>query len=165
MDASELAITRPPLVEALLESDKLTAEDANKIDHVRAQKSISIEEVLFEIAKVTPAESAKLYAERFRVPLRSPLFPGGEPDLELRSLLPEKFARDKRCIPIEREDKWLHVAVADPTDPYLLQETMLYTGLMVTASVAAYDEIAAARLDLNPAAVLCIGCAEKRERQ
>ena len=59
-------------------------------------------------------------------------------------MLPEKFARDKRCIPIDREERWLHVAVADPTDPYLLQETRLYTGLMVTASVAAYDEIATA---------------------
>ena len=56
MDAAGLTPARPPLVEVLLEREKISAEQVSRLDHVRSQKSISVEEVLVEIGGLEPKE-------------------------------------------------------------------------------------------------------------
>ncbi len=138
---TETSFARAPLISALLDSGEISNEQASKVEQIQSRKSIALEEALVESTSLAPTRLAEVYAERFQVPLVTDLFAEGKPDETLCALVSEQFARERRLIPVRSDGLQVHVAVVDPTDPYLLQETRLYTGLMVTIAVASYEDI------------------------
>ncbi len=55
-----------------------------------------------------------------------------EPSIEIMSLIPETVARRYICIPFHKNDKELHLAMADPRDFVVIEDISLRTGYKIT---------------------------------
>jgi len=132
------------LVELLQRQARLSPADLEELRRLRSQGQLSWEEAVVTCRRATAEEIAALYSHELGLPVTE------IPRTEVRALeackgvLPLKFQRDRRLVPVRLDDGQCWVAVADPTDATLEAELRLLTGHEVHLSVAPVTSINAA---------------------
>src|SRR5437868_7642589 len=91
---------------------------------------------------VSGRDLADALADQLDLPLASASDFPELPLLEER--LPSKFLRDAQAVPLREDDEELALAIADPTDSYVLAAVQMASGKRVKAYIAAPNEIDAA---------------------
>lgn len=122
------------ILKLLIEKHRIKESDIATVLKTQSGQNCSLEEAIV-IAKLVPEnEIANIYSEYFRMPVLS------KDDIrkatsELISILPERFVRDNKILPIAKKDGVLLVSLINPTDISLIQEIQLYTGLSVNTLI------------------------------
>jgi signal transduction histidine kinase/HPt (histidine-containing phosphotransfer) domain-containing protein len=95
--------------------------------------------ILHELGFVSEAEVAQALGHKYGIPYIDLDRHAIEPTLT--RLIPPDMARQHQIVPIAKVDHTLSVAVADPTDTYVVDDLKLMTGLSVKLMIAAEGAI------------------------
>jgi general secretion pathway protein E len=131
------------LGEILIERGKLdpaNLERALKLQEGESRQKIGV--ILRSLGMVSGRDLADALSEQFDVPIASLADYPELPLLEER--LPAKFLRDAQAIPLREDDDEVALAIADPSDSYVLAAVQMAAGKRVRPFIAAPDEIDAA---------------------
>ena len=141
------ALNRPPLPkrlgEILVERGKLdpaNLERALKLQEGESREKIGV--ILLRLGMVSGRDLADALADQLDLPLA---LAADFPELPLmEERLSAKFLRDAQAVPLREDDEELALAVADPTDSFVLSAVQMASGKRVRAYIAAPNEIDAA---------------------
>ncbi len=64
-----------------------------------------------------------------------------KPDEELIKLMPEELSRQTQAVPVKMENNTLHIAMAEPSDLYAIDQIQMQTGMPLEISLSGPDEI------------------------
>ncbi|NLO92320.1 MAG: Flp pilus assembly complex ATPase component TadA [Elusimicrobia bacterium] len=137
---------RPLIVDILVDRKTLPEKEVPKLLVHQTKNNLTIEEALISSNISTEDDIAKAYAEYFQVPL----MPGEElaklvgSAYDLAKLLPERFSRANKVVPIKKDGETLQVVLVNPGEIFVIQEIYLYTGLKVSVQVSVISAIQAA---------------------
>jgi general secretion pathway protein E len=129
--------------EILIERGKLDA--ANLERALKLQEGDSRDKVgaiLLRLGMVSGRDLADALADQLDLPLAQATDYPEIPLLEER--ISAKFLRDAQAVPLREDDEELALAVADPTDSYVISAVQMASGKRVKAYIAAPNEIDAA---------------------
>ncbi len=129
--------------EILVERGKLdpaNLERALKLQETESQEKIGT--ILLRLGMVSGRDLADALADQLDLPLAAPTDFPELPLLEER--LSAKFLRDAQAVPLREDDDELALAVADPTDSYVISAVQMASGKRVRTFIAAPNEIDAA---------------------
>ena len=129
------------LARALIESGRCTAEAIDRATTRATQRQSSLPEELVQAGVIDSASLATLINHRFGFPLASPSVLAATLPI---ATLPASLYGDARFLPIDRRDRQLTLAMADPTDESLISLARFQTGLGIVAMVADCRELAEA---------------------
>jgi len=131
------------LGEILVERGKLdpaNLERALKLQEGDSHEKLGV--ILQRLGMVSGRDLADALADQLDVPIAAP---GDFPELPLlEERLSAKFLRDAQAVPLREDDEELALAVADPTDSFLLSAVQMASGKRVRPYIAAPNEIDAA---------------------
>jgi general secretion pathway protein E len=131
------------LGEILVERGKLdpaNLERALKLQEGESHEKLGV--ILQRLGMVSGRDLADALADQLDVPIASATDFPELPLLEER--LSAKFLRDAQAVPLREDDEELALAVADPTDSFLLSAVQMASGKRVRPYIAAPNEIEAA---------------------
>jgi general secretion pathway protein E len=131
------------LGEILVERGKLdpaNLERALKLQEGESREKLGV--ILQRLGMVSGRDLADALADQLDVPIALATDFPELPLLEER--LSAKFLRDAQAVPLREDDEELALAVADPTDSFLLSAVQMAAGKRVRAYIAAPNEIDAA---------------------
>src|SRR5690349_4281941 len=138
---------RPPLQkkigEILVERGKLdpaNLERALKLQETESREKIGV--ILLRLGMVSGRDLADALADQLDLPLAAAADFPELPLLEER--LSAKFLRDAQAVPLRDDDEEVALAVADPTDSYVISAVQMASGKRVRPYIAAPNEIDAA---------------------
>ncbi len=136
--AAEAALSsnRHLLLDLLIVEGKVDEKNLDPLYQLQAKEGVTIEQGLVSLRMVTDQEIAEAYARCLHVDLIELDEEDDLPPPETIELLPEKFIRDSRVIPLREEGGSLHVAVVDPSDLGVLHQIQLHSGLTPVIHVA-----------------------------
>ena len=147
--ASVFAQERLRLGALLLRSELLTPEQLADALEEKAQVGGRLGEIVVRKGWLTEEEIARALAEQQRVEFVD--LTASPPNPAAATLLPEKFARSYRAVPVRfLDEKTILVAVADPTNVVNLDHLGLALGLEVRLAVATESDIAMALERVHP---------------
>jgi general secretion pathway protein E len=131
------------LGEILIERGKLdpaNLERALKLQEGESRDKIGV--ILLRLGMVSGRDLADALADQLDLPLA---LAADFPELPLlEERLSAKFLRDAQAVPLREDDEELALAIADPTDSYVLSAVRMASGKRVRAYIAAPNEIEAA---------------------
>ncbi len=131
------------LGEILIERAKLepaNLERALKVQEGESRDKIGV--ILLRLGMVSGRDLADALAEQLDLPLA---LASDYPELPLmEERLSAKFLRDSQAVPLREDDEELALAIADPTDSYVLSAVQMASGKRVRPYIAAPNEIDAA---------------------
>ncbi len=131
------------LGEILVERGKLdpaNLERALKLQEGETREKIGM--ILLRLGMVSGRDLADALADQLDLPLA---LAADFPELPLmEERLSGKFLRDAQAVPLREDDEELALAVADPTDSFVLSAVQMASGKRVRAYIAAPNEIDAA---------------------
>jgi len=129
--------------EILVERGKLelpNLERALKLQEGESREKIGV--ILLRLGMVSGRDLADALADQLDLPVAQA---GDFPELPLmEERLSSKFLRDAQAVPLREDDDEVAVAVADPTDSYVISAMQMAAGKRVRAYIAAPNEIEAA---------------------
>jgi general secretion pathway protein E len=129
--------------EILIERGKLdpvNLERALKLQTGEAREKIGV--ILLRLGMVSGRDLADALADQLDLPLA---VASDYPELPLmEERLSSKFLRDVQAVPLREDDEELALAIADPTDSYVLSAVQMASGKRVRPYIAAPNEIDAA---------------------
>ena len=131
------------LGEILVERGKLdpaNLERALKLQEGESHEKLGV--ILQRLGMVSGRDLADALADQLDVPIAAATDFPELPLLEER--LSAKFLRDAQAVPLREDDEELALAVADPTDSFLLSAVQMAAGKRVRPYIAAPNEIDAA---------------------
>jgi general secretion pathway protein E len=131
------------LGEILVERGKLdpaNLERALKLQEGETHEKLGV--ILQRLGMVSGRDLADALADQLDVPIAAATDFPELPLLEER--LSAKFLRDAQAVPLREDDEELALAVADPTDSFLLSAVQMAAGKRVRPYIAAPNEIDAA---------------------
>jgi general secretion pathway protein E len=131
------------LGEILVERGKLdpaNLERALKLQEGETHEKLGV--ILQRLGMVSGRDLADALADQLDVPIAAATDFPELPLLEER--LSAKFLRDAQAVPLREDDEELALAVADPTDSFLLTAVQMASGKRVRPYIAAPNEIDAA---------------------
>jgi general secretion pathway protein E len=131
------------LGEILVERGKLdpaNLERALKLQEGGANEKLGV--ILQRLGMVSGRDLADALADQLDVPIASAADFPELPLLEER--LSAKFLRDAQAVPLREDDEEVALAVADPTDSFVLSAVQMASGKRVRPYIAAPNEIDAA---------------------
>jgi len=131
------------LGEILVERGKLdpaNLERALKLQEGESREKIGV--ILLRLGMVSGRDLADALADQLDLPLAQAKDFPELPLMEER--LSSKFLRDAQAVPLREDDEEVAVAVADPTDSFVLAAVQMAAGKRVRAYIAAPNEIEAA---------------------
>jgi general secretion pathway protein E len=129
--------------EILIERGKLdpaNLERGLKLQEGESREKIGV--ILLRLGMVSGRDLADALADQLDLPLASAADFPELPLLEER--LSAKFLRDAQAVPLREDDEELALAIADPTDSFVLNAVQMASGKRVRAYIAAPNEIDAA---------------------
>ena len=129
--------------EILIERGKLdpaNLERALKLQEGESREKIGV--VLLRLGMVSGRDLADALADQLDLPLAQASDYPELPLLEER--LSSKFLRDAQAVPLREDDEEVAIAIADPTDSYVLSAVQMAAGKRVRPYIAAPNEIDAA---------------------
>jgi len=131
------------LGEILIERGKLdpaNLERALKLQEGESRDKIGV--ILLRLGMVSGRDLADALSDQLDLPLASA---SDFPELPLmEERLSSKFLRDAQAVPLREDDEELALAIADPTDSFVLSAVQMAAGKRVKAYIAAPNEIDAA---------------------
>ncbi|MDQ3027504.1 MAG: Flp pilus assembly complex ATPase component TadA, partial [Pseudomonadota bacterium] len=131
------------LGELLIERGKLdptNLERALKLQEGESREKIGV--ILLRLGMVSGRDLADALSEQLDLPLAHA---ADYPELPLmEERLSPKFLRDAQVVPLREDDDELALAIADPTDSYVLSAVQMASGKRVRPYIAAPNEIEAA---------------------
>ncbi|TMB94911.1 MAG: type II/IV secretion system protein [Chloroflexi bacterium] len=129
------------LGERLLAGGLITEEQLQHALEMQPSSSRPLGRILVELGVVDEDRLDTALSTHLDVPIvdlrREPV------DADVAQLVPEEFARRHVLLPIRRDDGHLAVAMADPSNLYVVNDLRLLTGLPVTPYLAARSDILA----------------------
>ncbi len=131
------------LGEILIERGKLdpaNLERALKLQEGESREKIGV--ILLRLGMVSGRDLADALADQLDLPLAQASDYPELPLLEER--LSAKFLRDAQAVPLREDDEEVALAIADPTDSYVLSAVQMASGKRVRPYIAAANEIDAA---------------------
>src|SRR5438132_4181964 len=131
------------LGEILLERGKLdpaNLDRALKLQEGETREKIGV--ILLRLGMVSGRDLADALADQLDLPLASAADFPELPLLEER--LSSKFLRDAQAVPLREDDEELAIAIADPTDSFVISAVQMASGKRVRPYIAAPNEIDAA---------------------
>ncbi|MBE7209797.1 MAG: Flp pilus assembly complex ATPase component TadA [Gluconacetobacter diazotrophicus] len=132
----------------LVESGRCDARSLDRARRAAEESGGRTDTILLRLGLVSERGLADSYAELTGLPVAEAGDYPAEPVLPER-LLP-RFLRDVRALPIAVTDGMLHLAVADPLDPFAAQAVAAATGRAVRVAVGVPIELEAAFDRLYP---------------
>jgi general secretion pathway protein E len=131
------------LGEILIERGKLdpqNLERALKLQEGESREKIGV--ILLRLGMVSGRDLADALADQLDLPLA---LAADFPELPLmEERLSSKFLRDAQAVPLREDEDELALAIADPTDSFVLSAVQMAAGKRVRAYIAAPNEIEAA---------------------
>ncbi len=134
------------LGELLVAHQKLTEADLQRARRVQESAGEALDTLLLKLGLVSERDLAEALAAQLQLPLVRPVdYP--ETPVTHEALAP-RFLKDARVIPLAEDEQGLTVAMANPTDDYVLTALRVATGKTILAQVgvASELEVAFARL-------------------
>ncbi len=129
--------------EILVERGKLdpaNLERALKLQEGESAEKIGV--ILLRLGMVSGRDLADALADQLDIPIAQV---ADYPELPLmEERLSAKFLRDSQAVPLREDDEEIALAIADPTDSYVLSAVQMASGKRVRAYIAAPNEIEAA---------------------
>ncbi len=134
------------LGELLVAHQKLTEADLQRARRVQESAGEALDTLLLKLGLVSERDLAEALAAQLQLPLVRPVdYP--ETPVTHEALAP-RFLKDARVIPLAEDEQGLTVAMANPTDDYVLTALRVATGktILPQVGVASELEVAFARL-------------------
>ncbi len=129
--------------EILIERGKLdpaNLERALKLQEGESREKIGV--ILLRLGMVSGRDLADALADQLDLPLA---LASDYPELPLmEERLSSKFLRDAQAVPLRENDEELALAIADPTDSFVISAVQMASGKRVRPFIAAPNEIEAA---------------------
>ena len=129
--------------EILIERGKLdpaNLERALKLQEGESREKVGV--ILQRLGMVSGRDLADALGEQLDLPIAAA---GDYPELPLmEERLPSKFLRDSQAVPLREDEDELALAIADPTDSFVLSAVQMAAGKRVKPYIAAPNEIDAA---------------------
>ena len=136
-------MTEDELKELLLEANMTTAEELEKAAEEQRKINQPLEKVLLTMKIVEKEAFYKLIADRLNVKYKS--LDGLNVPEEVLKIYPEDLARSTRSVPLFIKDEVLHIAIEDPTDVSLIDQTQLFTNYPIEVYLGGKEDIAVAQ--------------------
>ncbi|MGN1456340.1 MAG: GspE/PulE family protein [Acutalibacteraceae bacterium] len=125
----------------LINSGDITEEQLDEALQKQKTSKKRVADILIEDKIVTEQQVCKALEKQLYIPYID--LDSVQIDAELSGVLPEDMAQSKMVIPIEREGRFLTVAVADPLDYQGLKDISIATKLKVKPVIAEPSKISA----------------------
>ncbi len=127
------------LGELLVAHQKLAAADLQRAQRVRESTGEGLDTLLVKLGLVSERDLAEAVAARLELPLVKPV---DYPEMPVTNGgISSRFLKESRVIPLFEDDQGLTVAMANPTDDYVLSALRLATGKAITPRVAIPTEL------------------------
>ncbi|MFO7640814.1 MAG: ATPase, T2SS/T4P/T4SS family, partial [Candidatus Competibacteraceae bacterium] len=127
------------LGEMLVERQKLADADLQRARRVRDSTGESLETLLVKLGLVSERDLAEALAARLNLPL---VRPADFPDTPATNgAVSPRFLKDSRVVPLFEDEQGLTVAMANPTDDYVLSALRLATGKAILPRVGIPTEL------------------------
>ena len=127
------------LGELLVEHQKLAAADLQRARRVRESSGEGLDTLLVKLGLVSERDLAEAVAARLKLPLVKPV---DYPEISVTNGgVSARFLKEARVIPLFEDERGLTVAMANPTDDYVLSALRLATGKTIVPRVAIPSEL------------------------
>ncbi len=127
------------LGELLVEHQKLADADLQRARRVRDSTGESLETLLVKLGLVSERDLAEALAARLNLPL---VRPADYPDAPATNgAISPRFLKESRVVPLFDDEHGLTVAMANPTDEYVLSALRLATGKAILPRVGIPTEL------------------------
>ena len=127
------------LGELLVEHQKLADADLQRARRVRDSTGESLETLLVKLGLVSERDLAEALAARLNLPL---VRPTDYPDAPATNgAISPRFLKESRVVPLFDDEQSLTVAMANPTDEYVLSALRLATGKSILPRVGIPTEL------------------------
>ena len=127
------------IVDVLVGQGKLTPEHRNRVQKLQETSAEPLQVLLETLGLASSGDCVAALADLHDVPIAAPgEFP---PELPLADLLPQRFLRDRKVLPLAAGEAGVVLAMADPGDEYALRAVALATGRRVEPRVAAAEHL------------------------
>lgn len=134
---------RKKLGQILIEQKAITEDQLNRALKYQEQNRCLIGEALVKLGYTTEEQVAIALSKQLSIPYasikNSILKP--ERNQNLEKIIPEKFARDNKVVPLFIESGLIAVAMADPTDLMLIDNIRIMTGMDVQTFISTKEQI------------------------
>ena len=134
---------RKRLGEILIEQKVIDEDKLNKALKYQEQNRCLIGEALIKLGYATEEQVAIALSKQLGIPYASIQNQILKPEKgqNLEKIIPEKFARDNKIIPLFVENQIIAVAMSDPTDLMLLDNIRTMTGMEVQTFISTKAQI------------------------
>ena len=130
------------LGELLVEHQKLADADLQRARRVQDSTGEGLDTLLVKLGLVSERDLAEAVAARLDLPL---IKPGDYPEMPVTNgAVSSRFLKESRAIPLIEDEQGLTVAMANPTDEYVLSALRLATGKPILPRVGIPSELEAA---------------------
>ena len=127
------------LGELLVEHQKLADADLQRARRVRERTGENLDTLLVKLGLVSERDLAEAVAARLDLPL---IKPADYPEMPVTNGgISARFLKESRVIPLFEDERGLTVAMANPTDDYVLSALRLATGKSILPRVAIPTEL------------------------
>ncbi len=127
------------LGEVLIEAGLLSEKDLENALNLQKGKNKRLGKILIELGIVNEHQIAEALSRQLNLPLVD--CNNYEITKDLLSIVPKKTAEKKIVLPLEKQDKRLILAMADPLDWETIDEIAFNSGLKVTVAIAPESNI------------------------
>ena len=123
----------------LVQQNKLTDADLQRAQRVREGTGENLDALLIKLGLVSERDLAEALAAHLDLPL---VRPGDYPEMPATNGgVSPRFLKEARVIPLFEDDQGLTVALANPTDDYVLTALRLATGKVIIPRVGIPTEL------------------------
>ncbi|MFZ1829968.1 MAG: type II secretion system ATPase GspE [Candidatus Competibacteraceae bacterium] len=127
------------LGELLVAHQKLTEADLQRARRVQEDAGEALDTLLLKLGLISERDLADALAVQLNLPL---VRPGDYPETPATDgALSPRFLKDARAIPLAEDEQGLTVAMANPTDDYVLTALRLATGKTILPQVGIPSEL------------------------
>ncbi|HOW75888.1 MAG TPA: type II secretion system ATPase GspE [Candidatus Competibacteraceae bacterium] len=127
------------LGELLVAHQKLTEADLQRAKRVQEGAGEALDTLLLKLGLISERDLADALAAQLRLPL---VRPADYPETSATNgALSPRFLKDARVIPLAEDEQGLTVAMANPTDDYVLTALRLATGKTILPQVGIPSEL------------------------
>ncbi len=130
------------IIEILLKSKRLQAEQIEKALQIQKQKEIPLRRVLVEQGFISEEELLSLLSSQLYIPILHLTKYKFNP--EIIKIIPEHISRQYCLIPLSRIGNNLTVTMADPLNIFALDDLKTLTGCNIDIVISPQDEISRA---------------------
>ena len=106
------------LVEILLEADKISKDDADKVIHIQKETHESIDRILLNLGIISEEDLRDALGHLFKLPIWQKQKGEKYPIIDC---LPKNFLYSNRILPLKQDNGCIDIALTDPSDESLIE--------------------------------------------